>query len=308
MTNKEKYRQLCETEESKIPLFQQYWWMETVCKDKQWDVLLCEQNGRLVGALPYLHGRKFGLSYILQPELTQFSGPWVDPTLDFDSQIPVLDNLARQLEGLHVTLYCQKFSPEVTNWLPFYWRGFRQTTRYTYRFDPLESLDTLMAKAQPQRRKRMELLRQECTLDRQVGAKEFAAFHNEYYLRKSGHNLLSPTTVERVCTTALDRGNALLYGLRDSHGNLQVADFVVFDRMCAHSLMSGMAPNAPRNSTTLLFWHLIDNLYGRTATFDFEGSMDPGIEQFFRSFGATQTPLHCIYRSRIPWGEKLLHL
>lgn len=282
--------------------------METVCHGKQWDVLFCERDGHIAGALPYLFGCKLGFRFILQPELTQFSGPWLDPNLSFDDQFSVLTDLATQIDNLHLALYCQKFAPSVTNWLPFFWRGFRETTRYTYRFDPLEPIDVLMAKAQPQRRKRMDLLRHECILDRTISAKEFATFHNEYYLRKSGHNILSPNTVEHVCTVALKHGNALLYGLRDKDGKLLVADFVVFDSLCAHSLMSGMDTDAPRNSTTLLFWNIIEDLYGRTSAFDFEGSMDPGIEQFFRSFGATQTPMHCVYRSRIPFGEKLLHL
>ncbi|MBR6441919.1 MAG: hypothetical protein IKS44_07735 [Bacteroidales bacterium] len=280
--------------------------METVCADKHWDVLLVEEDGQVKGALPFLFGKKCGLKYILQPQLTQFNGPWLSPEMNFDERVKVMSDLVGQLEGLHLALYMQCFPSEETNWLPFYWKGYRQTTHYTYRFDPLRPVVELMEQAQPQRRKRMDLLRRECLLDRQVGPNEFSAFHNEYYLRKSGHNLLSPNLVERVCSTALERGNALLYGLRDSQGNLQVADFVVFDSRCAHSLMSGMAPNALRNSTTLLFWHLIDDLYGRTAAFDFEGSMDPGIEQFFRSFGATQTPYHCVYRSRIPFGKFIL--
>ena len=61
MTNKERYRQLCETVGSQIPLFQQYWWMETVCAGKEWDVLLSERDRVIEGALPYLIGRKFGL-------------------------------------------------------------------------------------------------------------------------------------------------------------------------------------------------------------------------------------------------------
>ena len=45
MGNKEIYRELCETEGSAIPLFLQYWWMETVCEGKQWDVLLSQLRG-----------------------------------------------------------------------------------------------------------------------------------------------------------------------------------------------------------------------------------------------------------------------
>ena len=145
MTTKERYRQLCETEGSYIPLFQQYWWMETVCHGKQWSVLLSEQaNGFIDGALPFLIGSKLGLHYVLQPELTQYNGPWFhhhpltgDP-VEFEHR--VAEDLLSQLEKLHLSVYLQRFSPEVTDWLPFYWHGYKQTTRYTYRFDPLPDL------------------------------------------------------------------------------------------------------------------------------------------------------------------------
>lgn len=305
---KERYRQLCETESAQVPLFLQHWWMELVCAGKQWDVLLSERGGRIAGALPYLYGRKCGLRYVLPPELTPTSGPWLDEGLTFDEQVQVLDDLAAQAAALRMVLYCQRLAPTVTNWLPFYWRGFKETTRYTYRFDPLEPVEVLMAHAQPQRRKRLELLRQQCEVDRRVGVDEFVALHDTYYRHKSGHNILAPSLVERVCHGALQRGHALLYGLRDKGGRLLAADFVVYDRMSAHSLLSGMVDAAPRNCSTLLFWELIGDLYGRTALFDFEGSMDKGNEQFYRSFGTRQVPLHCLYRSRIPFGEKLLRL
>lgn len=282
--------------------------METVCAGKQWDVLLACKDGVIQGALPYLCGSKLGLKYVLQPQLTQFNGPWLRPELNFDDRVKVLSDLVGQLDGLHLALYMQCFPPEVSNWLPFYWKGYRQTTRYTYRFDPLRPVAELMELAQPQRRKRISLLEEECLLDRQVEVEEFVPFHHDYYLRKAGHNLVPADLVRRLCNEALGRGNALLYGLRDKNGCLLVADFVVFDHRCAHSLLSGMSDDAPRNSTTLLFWKIIDAIVGRCQCFDFEGSMDPGIEQFFRSFGTVQTPYHCVYRSRLPLLAHLLHL
>lgn len=307
-TDKERYRELCGQEEARVPLFLQPWWMDAVCGSKPWGVLLSERRGRIVGALPCLFGCKLGLRYVVPPELTPFSGPWLAGDLDSEGRIETLSDLAAQVDALHLALYCQRLAPEVDNWLPFFWHGFRETTRYTYRFEPLEPLDVLMAKAHPQRRKRLDLLRGQCVLDRQVGVDEFVAFHNDYYMRRSGYNLLAPATVQRVCSAALRRGSALLYGLRSGDGRLMVADFVVYDSLSAHSLLSGMAADAPRNSMTLLFWHLIEDLYGHTSLFDFEGSMDPGIGQFFRSFGARLTPLHCVYRSRIPFGRKLLNI
>ena len=57
--------------------------METVCAGKQWDVMLAEKDGTVQGALPFLHGKKMGLKFILQPQLTPWNGPWLHPSLDF---------------------------------------------------------------------------------------------------------------------------------------------------------------------------------------------------------------------------------
>ena len=53
MGNKEVYKSLCQTEGSRIPLFLQHWWMETVCAGKQWDVLFAtDAQGAITAALP----------------------------------------------------------------------------------------------------------------------------------------------------------------------------------------------------------------------------------------------------------------
>ena len=308
MSNKERYRQLCEQAGARIPVFQQHWWMEVVCHGKQWDVLLAERNGKIIGALPYLIGKRFGLRYVLQPELTQFSGPWLDESLNPEERLRTIDQLAGQIDDMGLAIYVQCFSPDIETWLPFYWRGYSQTTRYTYRFDPLQPVEQLMAGAQPERRKRLELLRSQCEIDRHVPPDEFLVFHNNYYTNRDGYNMVPQRLVERVCSTSIDRGQGLIYGLRNHNGQLLVADFVVYDSHCAHSLLSGMSGGAPRNANSLLFWTIIGDLYGRTEVFDFEGSMDKGIGHFFRTFGATAVPLMRVWHSRIPFATKLLHL
>lgn len=295
MTTKERYRQLCETEGLYIPLFQQYWWMETVCEGKQWSVLLSEQaNGFIDGALPFLIGAKMGLRYVLQPELTQYNGPWYhhhpltgDP-VEFEHH--VAEDLLSQLERLHLNVYLQRFSPEVTDWLPFYWHGYQQTTRYTYRFDPLPDADTLAALADRGRKRQLESARMTYTIDREVGVDEFVALHNEYWERRSGRDILARDFLHRVVSASMERRQALLYGLRDNEKRLVAARFVVYDDHCAYALLSAMRPDALRNSMTLLVWTLLEDLHGRTQAFDFEGSMDKGIEHFYRSFGARQVP------------------
>ena len=73
MNNKEKYRLACERH-PEVPLFAQYWWMDAICVGKTWDVLLVEEKGEMLGALPYLWVRKGFLKMILQPIFSQNNG------------------------------------------------------------------------------------------------------------------------------------------------------------------------------------------------------------------------------------------
>jgi hypothetical protein len=119
--------------------------MDTVCFGKSWDVALALDGDRLLGAMPFLYGRKWGLSYVLQPQLTQFSGPLfcypdnLSPShrIDFENRTValLLDQLERRRLA-YVLIHC---APSVSNWLPFYWAGFSQTTRYTYRINDISA-------------------------------------------------------------------------------------------------------------------------------------------------------------------------
>lgn len=51
MTNTEKYRKFS-VQEKTIPLFSKGWWMDAVCQ-QDWDVILIEEDGQIMAALPY---------------------------------------------------------------------------------------------------------------------------------------------------------------------------------------------------------------------------------------------------------------
>ena len=55
MTEKEirkrKYCDFCSQEP--ISVFSQYWWLDAVCEDNNWDVILYEKGGQIVASFPY---------------------------------------------------------------------------------------------------------------------------------------------------------------------------------------------------------------------------------------------------------------
>ncbi len=128
MTPKDKYRQLCKDEKT-IPIFSKDWWMDAVCGETNWDVLIVEKGGKIVAFMPIYIKRKYGIKYISQPKATQLSGIHIiypenqkyERRLSYEKEI--MNEIIDQLENLDIAYYQQNFHYSVTNWLPFYWRG-----------------------------------------------------------------------------------------------------------------------------------------------------------------------------------------
>lgn len=294
----------------------QHWWMETVCHGKQWDVAMAFEEDRLLGFMPYLYGRKCGMTYIMQPQLTQFSGPFycypdhLTPSHRIDYENRTLQMLISQLEAIrpsYVLIHC---SPSVTNWLPFYWAGYNQTTRYTYRINDISDTGKLFETFDHNKRQRkINRYANSTTVRFDMSPADFAAFHARYWNSKGKRDLLSEPFIERVCGTAIGRGNGLITSLHDDEGRLLAARFVVYDSRCAYALLSASDPHLHRSGhNEILIWRILQHLSGKCRAFDFEGSMNQGIEYFYRSFGAQQTPFFAVSKCNNPLFSLLLKI
>lgn len=299
LENKEKYKGICEQRPDEVPLFQQYWWMETVCTGKQWDVALAYDGDVLTGAMPYHVARRLGHTIVLQPQLTQFTGPVYFYPGDILSESHrlaferrVASQLIAEMETIRPSAVIIHTSPGISNWLPFYWHGYKQTTRYTYRIPDIGDSDAVFAAFDKEKRQRKIVRTEKHTTVRfDMTATAFAALHHRYWASKGRKDCLGEDFISHVCAEALVRGHGVVGSLHDEDGALLAARFVVYDSKVAYSLLSAHEPGRQRSGhSETLMWAMMRHLCGRTRSFDFEGSMDEGIEYFYRSFGARQTP------------------
>ena len=136
--DRERYRELCRKEPS-ICIFLKDYWQDAVCENDQWSAVLYEKNGVILGSLVFCYRKKTRGIEICQPILTQTNGVWIreftgkttSKRLEYEKE--VYTGLIAELEKLPIVNYSQNFTIEITNWLPFYWKGYRQTTKYSYR-------------------------------------------------------------------------------------------------------------------------------------------------------------------------------
>lgn len=315
MTDKERYRAFAEQEKN-LPLFLQPWWLDAVTEPdgKQWEVLLAfNKQGETEAALPYLIGKKLGLRYMLTPQLTQYTGVWIRQ----QAEKRTTDRLEREkkmqtalIEQIHVirpALFELRFPPQYTNWLPFYWAGFHQETRYTYRIEDLSNMEKVWSAFSYAKQKQINKAKDELLIDYSMSTEEFYALQSKQWATKGERNVLSKRLVEHVIETARGRGQGMIVRAKDKDGHTHAAIFVAWDEHSAYELMSAIHPDfRASGASTLVVWEGMKRLSKTTRAWDFEGSMIESVENSFRQFGATQTPYFVITKN--DFLGKLYHL
>ncbi len=146
MSNREIYRKFC-GQEKNLPLFLQYEWLNGILKADEWDIIIEQRGNEIAGAMPVYFRKAAFLRIITQPLLTPYLGVWLKypenqkqvTKLSYEIEITeaLIDKLPKA-DGFNV-----KFYPTFNNWLPFYWKGFSQTTQYTYVINHDQTLESI---------------------------------------------------------------------------------------------------------------------------------------------------------------------
>jgi hypothetical protein len=280
-------------------LFEQPWWLDAVAPGA-WKVAEVSRGGATVARLPYVMEKRLGLKGLTMPPLTQTLGPWVAP-----SGGKHVGQLARQKELMTALIeklpphdyFYQRFHYSITNWLPFYWRGFEQTTRYTYVIEPLDDLDLVWDRFQSNIRREIRKARKQVVVRTDFDVERFLDINSLTFERQGLGLPYSRALVRRLDAACAERSARRMFFAEDARGRIHAALYVVWNDNSAYYLMSGGDPDL-RNSgaMSLLVWEALQFAATVTERFDFEGSVIEPIERFFRAFGGTQKPYFRVTR------------
>jgi len=247
---------------------------------------------------------------VSQPPLTQYLGPWIKKT---NAKYAEKISREKKLMGLLIdqipkyAMFLQNWHFSCTNWLPFYWRGFSQTTKYTYRLESISDENEIWSGFKQNVRTDIKkaMNRSELRVRTDLGIKEFLTLNTKVFSRQGKPVPYTADLVYKLDSAAADHNCRKIFIAEDPSGQKHAGIYLIWDENSAYYLMGGGDPKL-RNSgaTSLCMWEAIRFASTVTKSFDFEGSMIEPVERFFRSFGATQTPYHSM--SHIP--SKLLRL
>jgi hypothetical protein len=277
----------------KAPIFLQSWWLEVVAPGK-WQYIAVQQSGHLAAVMPLIINSFASCKFIDSPLMTPYLGPWfAESSNDFHTKRRNALALLEELPSFNI--FAQAFHPGITDWLPYFWNGFTQTTRYTYQIADTSNLDVVQREMKDSARWEINKARNQLKIEEAHDITDILRLH-KLTLKRQGLNW--PTwdaivfNLHHVC---VNHNCCKILIARDATGLPHAGAFFIWDNSHLYYFMSGADP-ALRNSGagSLIIWHGIELASNLKLCFDFEGSMHKPIEGFFRSFGAKQVPYFAI--------------
>ncbi len=271
---------------------------------------IVQNDGRCVGGFNIQVIKLKGFKTIASPLFHPHCGLFIVPLEGGASTIlsrtkKIFTAISAYLSARSEPIISIAFPPKATDMQPFIWDGFRSSVRYTYQLNLKEQQNLIEAYSSKTRNsiKKAEKLgvsinqtpsNSEVIEMLNSNAKEQGFTYHQTALAElveqssSGNGLafsamLEGRTIATAVTIADDQVAYYLFGGVDRKLNVQGAlGFVLHELMCAHQKAERL-------------------------TFDFEGSMIPAVENFFRGFGGQQVPYYMITKAPF-WLAPLLRL
>lgn len=303
MTNKEKYQFFCE--KVYIPVFSQPWWLDAVCGKDKWDVYVVEKGGAYVAAMPYYLENRGGYKLITKAKNTQNNGVIIDypegqkytTRLGYEEEI--INEIIDYIETMGIDKYEQQFHYSFTNWLPFFWRCYKEVTRYTYVIENIKSMEEVEKNYSSNVRKNLKKAQKRVHLcENEIAIEKFYEINKMSFERQEKEIPYSLEFVKKVYNAGKEHNAVKILAAEDEFGEIYSVAFLVWDKESVYYLLNGTNPKYKSSQANCFLIHeSIKLAVQMRKKFDFEGSVIKPIEKAFREYGGLRKPYFRIYKT-----------
>ena len=289
LEDKKLYAKICE--EHPVPLFSQSWWMDAVCGEDNWEILILLKEGRIMATMPYYLQESNGRRKSTKAPLTQTNGIWfnypsdkIQTRLDYEEM--VINETIDYIETLDICKYEQQYTYSLNSWLPFYWRGFHDIARYTYVIEDTKDMEAVWNNFTSNVRKNIRKAKRLVKVRTDISTEEFYRVNVLSFQRQE---IEIPYTFElfRNLVEAGKTNQAVRWmAAVDGDERIHAVICLFEDRDTVYLIFGGADPEL-RNSQaySLLVYESIVYASEKGKKFDFEGSVKKNIEHSFREYG-----------------------
>lgn len=274
------------------------------------------KDGQVIAAFNLQRSRRAGLKLISHPAFNPHCALWrkrgaSNPAKAVSEakklHTALADHLLAQDGMIHMA-----FPPEEQDLQPWAWKGFKVVAQWTYRIDLTRGFEQVRAGFEAEQRNGIKKSRSggaETVVTTDID-RVLACVRSTFARRGKG---LDEQAAAKIMHAFLNDSNGFAFVTKEN-GQDSAAAFCAYDGTTAYYLLGGVDKSRASGGAGAM---AIDACLGRSVqlglrVFDFEGSMIPEVERYFRTFGGTPTPYFTVNRAafltEVALKKKLRHL
>jgi len=282
----------------------QCWWLDAVCD--QWDVAITFKGDQVTGVWPYAVEDKLSISFRRNPRLTPYLGPHIFYPADIkesnkDSyEHEVIEQLMSKLPDADIWGLSQY--PGIKQAGLFRHYGLKIEVQQTFLLSLEDDEHTIYQNFKEQLRRNIRHSEKNISIKADPSClPELFDFQRTTLFQKRVTQSYSLADMEKLMQPCIDHNSGALWVARQS-GAVQAMVWNVWDADTSYYFMGAKNPaEDDYRAMSGLLWHAIKEAKKRgNKYFDLEGSMDPGVERFFRNFGGKRE-LYLILKKDSHW-------
>jgi hypothetical protein len=281
-------------------VFEQPWWLDVVAPNA-WKEILVEEDSEVIARWPIVI-KRFGIG---MPEMTQTLGFWLsdkvlksDPFYNKRKKITnlLIEQLPRN-KRINMML-----NHNVDYFLPLYWKHFVISPHISYRINDLTDLNKIHQRFLRRVRETIKSANNNVIIKTIDDIEILLDLLDKTFRLQNRRNPISKELIRNIYSSSKKfNAGKLLYAI-GKDGNIHSGSFFLYDENVCYYLISGTDPKFKSSgANSLLTWEGIKFASTVSKSFDFEGSMIEGIENFLRQFGGTPVVFYQIRRQNIFW-------
>lgn len=271
-----------------------------------------DKGDNLVGGFCTYKEKKFGLKIYCNPPFTPSIGPFLEikaknPVMVMNTWKKALSSMADFIEGLPYSVISICLNKNIVDTQPFIWKKFKVIPGYTYLLDLGKSIEDIRKDMSAERRNDMNKATRDGLITKLVDNFEMV---KSLVLKTFSRQemTISKYYLERILFEFTNDSNSFAFATFKDDSPIATS-FCIYDRETAYYLLGGYDYERKHHGAgALATWEAIS--YAQSLGlkyFDFEGSMVPQIERYFRGFGGQLIPYYRINKAKLPL-EMLLKL
>jgi len=266
---------------------------------------LYDAGGALRGGFCLFRQKRWGLTVLRNPPFSPSVGPFFEPLAQhpvarLEESRELLTAVAEFLESIHPAVISVPLSGWVSDLLPFVWRDYKVTPDYTYLLPLGQTDEAILAGMSESRRRNIGKARRDGLGAERMDDFSIVGSLVETTFARQGKEV-EREFMNGILSSFARPDNSYAFVVQ-SNGVPIAGAFVVHDTKTAYYLLGGYQSEGKHHGAGALamFESIRHARELGLQIFDFEGSIVPAIEKYFRGFGARLVPRFRVNKAWLP--------